>query len=223
MSELNMGPAPVQPEAVNPTRPHKKFRGRLAFMVYGVLIGMTLAGLANTSDDTTNTASQAPAPAPTVTVTAAAKAAPAVTVTAKPAAKPVVKPKPVAKPVVKPKPAPVSDGYKAITPRQWLLIAKDPDSHIGESIVVYGVITQFDSSTGTDNFRANVDGIHHVDDYEYDENTVLSGDESDFADLVQDDEFKAKVTVIGSLSYDTQIGGSTKVPQLTVDSISLIK
>jgi hypothetical protein len=38
---------------------------------------------------------------------------------------------------------------------------------------------------------------------------------------VQDDLFKAEVVVAGSLSYDTQIGGSTTVPLLLVTKITV--
>ncbi len=38
-------------------------------------------------------------------------------------------------------------------------------------------------------------------------------------DVVNDDLFRAEVTVAGALSYDTQIGGNTTVPTLTTDTI----
>jgi hypothetical protein len=39
--------------------------------------------------------------------------------------------------------------------------------------------------------------------------------------VVQNDLFTAKVTVTGSLSYTTEMGGSTTVPELQVDSITV--
>lgn len=45
--------------------------------------------------------------------------------------------------------------------REWALIAKSPDQHAGERIIVYGEVTQFDAATGTSAFRANVDGVAH--------------------------------------------------------------
>ena len=101
---------------------------------------------------------------------------------------------------------------KAISAREWQLIAKDPDAHKGERITVYGEVTQFDAATGKAKFRANVDGIQHEEKYgfvNYPTNTVLAGNEADLADLVQGDLFKAEATVAGSHSYDTQIGGNT--------------
>jgi deoxyhypusine synthase len=134
------------------------------------------------------------------------------------APKPTVAPKPP----VAPKPKPVV--YKKISARQWKLIAKSPDSHIGERLIIHGRVTQFDAATGTDAFRADVDGIKHRPTYgfvDYPSNVVLSGDESALADLVEDDLFTARVTVTGSLTYDTQIGGQTTVPQLQIASLSV--
>jgi hypothetical protein len=151
----------------------------------------------------------------TPTPTAAPKAAPTTPATRKP---PTVAPKPA----VVPKPKPVV--YKKISTRQWKLIAKSPDSHVGEHVIIYGKVTQFDSATGADAFRADVDGVKRRPSYgfvDYPTNVVLTGAEAALADLVEDDLFTARVTVTGSLSYDTQIGGSTTVPQLQVASIAV--
>jgi hypothetical protein len=121
-------------------------------------------------------------------------------------------------------PAPLKPA-KAINARTWQLIAKDPDAHAGERVVVYGQVTQFDATTGTDNFRANVDGVVHKPEYgyaDYETNTLLSGDEAALKDVVQGDLFKAEVTVAGAKSYDTAIGGNTTAPQLTVTKIDVV-
>ncbi|GAA4541766.1 DUF732 domain-containing protein [Pseudonocardia xishanensis] len=114
---------------------------------------------------------------------------------------------------------------KAITAREWLLIAKDPDAHQGERVIVYGEVRQFDSATGPSGFRANVDGVVHPVKYgyaNYETNTVLgAGTGVSLAEVVQDDLFKAEVTVVGSYSYDTQIGGKTTVPMLLITNIEV--
>lgn len=112
--------------------------------------------------------------------------------------------------------------YKKLTARSWALIAKDPNAHASEAITVYGVVTQFDSATGTDTFRADVDGVKHSAYYDYPTNTILTSDVGTLMDVVDGDIFTAKVLVLGSLSYDTSIGGSTTVPQLFVSSIKVI-
>lgn len=123
--------------------------------------------------------------------------------------------------VAAPPPATV---HKAITAREWAAIAKNPDAHAGEGVIVYGVVTQFDAATGTAGFRANVDGIVHPVQYgyaDYETNTVLTGDVSKLADVVNNDTFTAQVTILSSITYDTQIGGSTTVPAVWVDSITV--
>lgn len=87
---------------------------------------------------------------------------------------------------------------------------------------MYGRVTQFDAATGTDTFRADVAHRRMAEKYDYETNTMLSGSESDLANLVEDDIFRANVMVLGSYSYDTQIGGSTTVPLLQVDSIKVL-
>lgn len=120
-------------------------------------------------------------------------------------------------------PAPVASApLSAITTRDWALIAKSPDNHIGERIVVYGYVTQFDAATGTSGFRANVDGAKHSQWYDYDTNTIMLGSDALFAEVVQDDIFRAEVTVAGAYSYTTTMGGSMTVPQLSVDRIEVI-
>lgn len=119
-----------------------------------------------------------------------------------------------------PSPSPTAT-YDQLTARRWALIAKDPEARIGELYVVYGVVTQFDAATGPDVFRADVDGVRHSESYLYPTNTVLSGDASILAEIVTGDSFTAKVEVRGAITYSTQIGGSTTVPHLRVDSIKV--
>ena len=87
---------------------------------------------------------------------------------------------------------------------------------------MYGVVTQFDAATGDDAFRADVGHKNMADSYDYEINTLLNGSTAQLRNLVEDDEFRASVTVMGSFSYDTQIGGSTTVPLLQVDAIKVL-
>jgi hypothetical protein len=109
--------------------------------------------------------------------------------------------------------------------RRWGLHVHGRQWAAGEAIIVYGQVRQFDSATGTDTFRASVDGVVHKPScgyVDYEKNTVLtSPGGAELGDLVQDDLFKAEVVVAGSLSYDTQIGGSTTVPLLLVTKITV--
>ncbi|MBE1484661.1 hypothetical protein [Plantactinospora soyae] len=119
-------------------------------------------------------------------------------------------------------PKPTKVTYRPLSERQWKLVAKNPDNYIGKTYIVYGVVSQFDAATGTNAFLANVAGKNLAEDYEYDTNTMLSGDAGKLTNLVEDDEFRATVRVIGSHSYDTQIGGNTTVPLLAIASIKIL-
>lgn len=209
----NTAPLPAQgpPRAVAPAVTVPKKRGmptglKVGLGVAGGLavigaIGAALDSGSSSSSATLITAGQASA-AVKVSPTHASKAAPSTKAAAPAPTKPVV--------------------YKKLSARSWALIAKDPNAHAAEAITVYGVVTQFDSATGTDTFRADVDGVKHSDYYEYPTNTVLTSDVGTLMDVVDGDIFTAKVLVLGSLSYDTSIGGSTTVPQLFVSSIKVI-
>jgi hypothetical protein len=113
--------------------------------------------------------------------------------------------------------------YAEIASRDYALIAKDPDSHTGEKYVLYGHIMQFDSATGPDAFLASTDAVEHGEWYEYDVNTlVVAEDRTILAPVVEDDLVKMYIEIVGSFSYDTQIGGNTTVPQVTVRMIEVI-
>jgi pyruvate/2-oxoglutarate dehydrogenase complex dihydrolipoamide acyltransferase (E2) component len=113
--------------------------------------------------------------------------------------------------------------YDTIGSRDYALIAKSPDAHAGEKYVLYGYVKQFDSATGPDAFLADTDAEQHTEWYEYDTNTlVVAEDPSILAPVVEDDIVKMYVEVVGSFSYDTQIGGNTTVPQVTVRMIEVV-
>ncbi len=236
------GPSGYRPEPVpsgpqqagqnTPPPPPITKRGRLltskpvigaAALLVGVALGAGSAG------GGAGATSAVPAPAPTVTVTTTTTATPSVPTTS-PSSEPTSEP--TVEPVSTPEPEettteptkPAKKEYKTLSSRAFKKFAKDPDSHLGKTYVIYGEITQFDSATGTDTFRANTGPKKLKISYgytDYSQNTILTGAESEFDDLVEGDCFKAKVTVLGSYSYDTQIGGNTTVPMLWVDSISV--
>jgi len=190
-----------------PDRP-RRGKGRKTLLILGgVIAGLFAIGLL------------AGDPKPTTTTVAPSSAAP--TTAASLTTKQPVTTKPIAAPTTA-KPKPVR--YRNISARQWALIAKSPDAHDSEHIIVYGQVTQFDGATGPDQFLADVDGVVHPKEYgyvDYEVNTLLYGDESALTDLVEGDLFTARVRVAGSASYDTQIGGNTTVPKLQITSIKV--
>ncbi|MGC4942001.1 hypothetical protein [Kribbella sp. DT2] len=217
---------PGQQPATNPQRPPGKLRTRTVVLI--IVGGLAVVGGLSSIESAVNKpAGPDPTSAQVVEVTSGLPATPPSTTQPTPTAAPTTTPAPpkptvTPKPTVAQKPKPVV--YKKISARQWKLIAKSPDSHVGEHLILYGTVTQFDSATGTDTFRANVDGIKHRPSYgfvDYPSNVILTGTEAALSNLVEDDLFTARVTVTGSLTYDTQIGGQTTVPQLRIASLSV--
>jgi hypothetical protein len=100
------------------------------------------------------------------------------------------------------------------------LLVKSPDKYLGNAYHVWACITQFDAATGSDTFRAQ--GSYRQESYWYTNgsNTVFSGDDTKLADYVENDIVVMDVMSLGSLSYDTQIGGSTTVPAFMVVNIT---
>ncbi|WP_156656479.1 hypothetical protein [Mycobacterium sp. 852002-51152_SCH6134967] len=110
--------------------------------------------------------------------------------------------------------------YATVTQREFALMAKDPDAWAGQKIVVYGVITQFDSATGATSFRADTGPAPGTNAYDYDQNTFVTAHDADMvANFVQKDRVTLYVEVQGAMTYETQIGGSTTVPSLMANII----
>jgi hypothetical protein len=99
-------------------------------------------------------------------------------------------------------------------------IIRDPDSHTGEIIKIWGEVTQYDSATGLNQFRADVANKNTMSYSFFDgENAILMGTSEMFSDLIKDDLFTATVEVTMSYTYETAIGGTATVPVFTVLSI----
>ena len=112
--------------------------------------------------------------------------------------------------------------YESVSPREFALMVKNPDSWAGRKIVVYGVITQFDAATGTTAFRADTGPAPVTDPYDYDQNTFITAHDAGIvANIVEKDMVTMFVEVHGAYTYDTQIGGSTTVPSLLVNIIEM--
>lgn len=117
--------------------------------------------------------------------------------------------------------------FVELNSREYALLVKDPDGHVGESIIIYGVVTQFDAATGTCSFRANTSNTQQTNSFDYSTNTMLiAGDGTSdcpvVSDIVQEDHVKLWVTSLGSYTYDTQIGGSTVVPLFEILKLDLL-
>ncbi len=98
---------------------------------------------------------------------------------------------------------------------------RNPDAVSGQVFTLVSLITQMDAATGPCNFRGYWDNVSHAYSYQYAGDnamfsptpTVSSGSVCPILDGIdQDDTVRLVVRSQGSLTYDTQIGGSTSVP-----------
>ncbi|CCW14430.1 DUF2510 domain-containing protein [Rhodococcus aetherivorans] len=112
--------------------------------------------------------------------------------------------------------------YEQVSTRDFALIARDPSAARGRKLVLYGYVSQFDSATGTNQFRASVDSQPLGSWYEYDHNVVIkAGDRGLVANVVEDDLITLWVEVDEPLTYDTTLGGSTTVPSFRLNMIEV--
>jgi hypothetical protein len=106
--------------------------------------------------------------------------------------------------------------YESLSPRDYALLVKDPDSNIGRKIVVYGVVTQFDAATGKAQLRANT-GAQPDDYLQY---TIIDAlFPSILANVVERDAVTMWCRVKGSGTYHPIIGRDMTVPEFWVDII----
>jgi hypothetical protein len=104
--------------------------------------------------------------------------------------------------------------FAAVDAARWDEIARDPDAAIGEQVVVFAEVTQLDTATGTEVFRANVGAMQPAAEFELAVNTVVRGDQHLIAAVAQGDVLKVYAVIAGSVEYDTMIGGATVAPLL---------
>lgn len=156
-----------------------------------------------------------------------APAAPAESEEAEPEPAPTVDETPTPSTEPTPTPTPTEEpgpdlaAFQPLDERAYALLARDPDAHIGDQLILTGVVTQFDAATGRCTFRANTGHTQMESSFDYGQNALfMSGDGSSdcpvLDDVVQDDHVRLWVEALGSFSYDTQIGGSTTVPSFEV-------
>lgn len=110
--------------------------------------------------------------------------------------------------------------YAAISDRDWSIVQRDPDAHAGKKYLVYGCITQFDTNTGTDTFRANTGGAQQKSCWSYTVNTIVNaGTGTDLSKVAEEDLVRMYIEVVKAYTYTTTAGGSTTVPLVRVNMI----
>ncbi|BBX69723.1 hypothetical protein [Mycolicibacterium psychrotolerans] len=112
--------------------------------------------------------------------------------------------------------------YQPLSARDFaILVTKDPDSARGHKIIIYGSVTQADAAMGPDAFRAIVMGKPHAEEAYKTNAVITANDPSIIANIVAGDQVTMYVEVVGSFTYDTQIGGKTTVPLFRVNIINV--
>jgi hypothetical protein len=113
------------------------------------------------------------------------------------------------------------EDFQEVDERALAEIVKDPDAHAGEAITIYGYVSQFGTNTGP--CRMQLEVSHEPKDtwFDYDHNALAySGDHAEscpeFDGVLEEDQVKLSVVVIGSESYSTLLGGSNSAPALEV-------
>jgi hypothetical protein len=118
---------------------------------------------------------------------------------------------------------PACTAYKALDSRGWLVIARDPDAHKGECVIIYGTVVQADAMTGPHEVRALVGGAPGDPDMgilAYPTNVIIDAGKADLSGLVQDDKFMMRAYVAGAVDYGNTFGGTTGAPRLLADSVT---
>ncbi len=115
---------------------------------------------------------------------------------------------------------------KTVTSRELQRLVKDPSGHVGETVVVFGRVTQFDSVTGQCTFRASI-GHTKMRAYSYNHNAMfVAGDLEtncpELDDVLEDDQVKVTATMVMPYSYSTTMGGTTTVPLFKVEKIQRV-
>ncbi len=109
--------------------------------------------------------------------------------------------------------------FPALDGATWAQIIKNPDAYVGTRAVLYGKVIQFDVNTGTCAFRMNTGPAQTKYSFDYDQNTYVEAGAADCAllgPIVQDDHLRMWVTVTGSRTYSTTIGGSATALELGI-------
>lgn len=105
-------------------------------------------------------------------------------------------------------------------------VVKDPDAYLGECLVVYAAIWQYDSRTGPCTFLASMSDQPHQRSFEYGEDGAFVADDDTCSQLDgvdADDHVKIWAEGAGPHSYDTAMGGSNEIPLWSIEKVELVR
>jgi hypothetical protein len=109
--------------------------------------------------------------------------------------------------------------YAKLNERNWKKVVKAPDKYTGKGYQIWACITQFDAATGEDAFRGDA-SFKKLKYWWEGANAYFTGEPRALGDIVKGDVVVMNVVGLGSLDYETQIGGNTTVPSFLVTKIT---
>lgn len=125
-----------------------------------------------------------------------------------------------------PAPSYTAEDFQETDERTLSTIARAPGAHAGETLIVYGHISQFDANTGPCTMRMSISATKRSSWLYYDHNSLAySGDGRstcpDLDDVVEGDQVKVSVILQGAESYSS-LGGWTNVPHLEIYEVEVL-
>ncbi|MFC8182376.1 DUF2510 domain-containing protein [Rhodococcus sp. NPDC057297] len=111
--------------------------------------------------------------------------------------------------------------YLPLDDRALQVLIKNPDAAAGAKHIIYGEVSQLDAATGDRTMR--VDAVATPDAGGFGDNVVVNVRDAELLrPVVSGDMVKLFVVVDGAISYDTQIGGRTTVPEFTAAIVEVL-
>lgn len=118
--------------------------------------------------------------------------------------------------------------YADLTNREFAKVVRRPDEHLGEQVLVFGEVFQFDNLTGPEQMLVYVDGDRDTEGEEfgivnYDHNMLLVAEKARLLDdVVEGDHIAAYITIAGTFDYETVMTAETTVPMATVERVKVL-
>lgn len=106
--------------------------------------------------------------------------------------------------------------FDAVDATRWRSIVENPQRATGRAVVVFAEVARFDSSTGPDRFLAVAGVDQPGTTFELQSTSVFIADEAQLAGVETGDVLKIHAVVVDSMEYETELGGVSMIPALTI-------
>ena len=118
-----------------------------------------------------------------------------------------------------------SGSCDSISKRNLNLMLKSPEDYLGENVIVWGKIYNFDSNTGQNGFMAYIANRDDNDGYfSSDYSVYIKGSESELKKFVEGDVFRACLTSQKPVEGKyTLTGEETLIPSFTIRVIRFLR